>query len=195
MALSMEESNPTKQATQHAHYSNQSVLAEALVNQQYPYLYRLAFSILGDADEADDAVQETILKALAHWKDGLKEPEQRRWLTVLAVNHCRDRLRRQKVRIALVDILGVLHLARTHEASTEEMFARKQDRSTLWQCVQDLDEKHRLPVILRFVHGLSAAEISQALSIQEGTVYSRLHYAIHQLRERLEKAFEEGEAE
>jgi RNA polymerase sigma-70 factor (ECF subfamily) len=55
----------------------------------------------------------------------------------------------------------------------------------LWQAVDDLDDKHRLVVILRYVHDLSTAEIADALDISQGTVHSRLFYARRQLQKWL----------
>ena len=94
MVLSMENSRTKEQP---ARDSEPEVLAEILVEQHYAYLFRLAASILDDPDEADDAVQETILRALAHWQQCPNANERRGWLTILAVNHCRDRLRRRKL--------------------------------------------------------------------------------------------------
>lgn len=192
MALSMEETNTVEKTTKKISSSDSSILAETLVNDHFSYLYRLAASILDDPQEADDAVQETILRALAHWQDGPTGPERRGWLTVLAVNYCRDRLRRRKARQSMVNILQALHLAKPSVLSIEDQVGCNQIHSELWKSVQALDEKHRLPVILKFVHGMSAVEIAESLQISEGTVYSRLHYAIHKLRERLGPAFEEG---
>ena len=92
----------------------------------------------------------------------------------------------------MVNILQALHLAKPGVLSIEDQVGCNQIHSELWKSVQALDEKHRLPVILKFVHGMSAVEIAESLQISEGTVYSRLHYAIHKLRERLGPAFEEG---
>ena len=51
----------------------------------------------------------------------------------------------------------------------------------LWQAVENLGEKHRVPVILHYVHDLTATEIADMLEIREGTVYSRLYYACRKL--------------
>ena len=61
---------------------------------------------------------------------------------------------------------------------------READRQ-LWQAVDALDDKHRLVVILRYVHELSTAEIAAALDISQGTVHSRLFYARQRLQEWL----------
>lgn len=192
MALSMEEPNTLDTSTRS---TSKDSLANELVIKYYAYLYRLAISILLDPQEADDAVQETMLRALAHEEVGMKDVEMRRWLSVIVVNQCRDRLRRAKAHRNLVSLLGVLRLTEQHSPSVEGIAVNNQRHSTLWLSVQKLDESHRLPVILKFVHGMNAQEIAGILHIQEGTVYSRLHYAIHKLRKCLGDAFEEGDLE
>ena len=187
MVLSMENSR-TKEDDPRT--SEPEILAEILVEQHYTYLYRLAASILDDPDEADDAVQETILRALAHWQHIPSASERRGWLAVLAVNHCRDRLRRRKARQAVTNLLQTLHPGAG--TTVEDLVVQNQHHGDIKRAVHSLDEKHRLPVILRFGHGMSASEIAQALRISEGTVYSRLHYAIRKLRQELGPAFEEG---
>jgi RNA polymerase sigma-70 factor (ECF subfamily) len=58
----------------------------------------------------------------------------------------------------------------------------------VWRAVQDLGEKHRLPVILRYYHDLPVAEIAGVLGISEGTVHSRLSIARDRLRGALQPA-------
>ena len=67
----------------------------------------------------------------------------------------------------------------------EDVLAQKEVEAKLVQAVNDLKDKHRLPIILRYTHNLTAAEIAQVLEISEGTVYSRLHYARRELRQKL----------
>jgi RNA polymerase sigma-70 factor (ECF subfamily) len=191
MALIMDEGKKASISPEQIESGDPSILAEFLVEQHYPYLYRLAVSILEDEDEADDAAQETILRALSHWQDSPCREGQRSWLSAIAINHCRDRLRRRRTSQKVVQFLQVLH-SNSKDPSVEELVDRNQSHSNLWETVQSLDEKHRLPVILRFMHGLSAAEIAKLLQINEGTVYSRLHYAMGKLRQSLSRSFEEG---
>lgn len=186
MALSMEKHAAT-QPTPHP-----GDLAETLVSQYFAYLQRLAQSILEDSAEASDAAQETLLRALAHWDDSRERTQLRGWLSLLAINICRDRLRRRKSRNRMQNALQAIQRLNPSAPSVEQLVQRRQSHNELWNAVQELDEKHRLPLILRFVHGLLAPEIAAALGISEGTVYSRLHYAIRKLQERLGPAFREG---
>ena len=67
----------------------------------------------------------------------------------------------------------------------EDALVWNERQRSLKQAVDSLDERHRLPVLLRYVHGLSVPEIAQALDEKEGTIYSRLHYANRKLRDQL----------
>ena len=53
--------------------------------------------------------------------------------------------------------------------------------AALWAAVNDLDEKHRLPVILRYANGYAVREIAAVLQVPEGTIHSRLHHACRKL--------------
>jgi RNA polymerase sigma factor (sigma-70 family) len=83
---------------------------DALVAAHYPYVRRLAFSILDDPHEADDAAQDTFIAACRALDSYRGEANPRTWLTAIAVNKCRGRLRKYKMRQALQLALEVLHL-------------------------------------------------------------------------------------
>ena len=181
---------PTTADSPYTHATAETAPAfERLVREQYPYIRRLALSILDDggpdpAAEAEDAAQETFItayRALAGFRGG---SSLKTWLTAIAVNTCRGRLRKRKLRQALHTTLTVLHRAE-RLASPEEAAAQNEADRMLWQAVDSLDEKHRLPVILRYVHQLTVPEIAVSLGTSEGTVHSRLHYARKTLQDRL----------
>jgi RNA polymerase sigma-70 factor (ECF subfamily) len=157
-------------------------IPELLVREYYAGVFRLARSILDDPDEADDAAQETLLKALAHLRRYQAGTHVKRWLATIAVNVCRDRLRRNKVRYRLKQVLAAFSLAAPPAFSPEEAVIHGESSQQLRHAVAALDEKHRLPILLRYVHGLPVRDIALILGIREGTVHSRLHYAHKKLR-------------
>ncbi len=158
---------------------------EALVSGYYAQLYRLAFSILGDEQEADDAAQESLLHALDNLHRYRPGSSLKNWLYTICVNQCRDTLRRLTSRQRIDQTLYHLGMSDHPGPSPEEAFLKDERLRDLRQAVQSLDEDHRLPLILRYVHGMTAAEIAGALGLREGTVYSRLHYAVRKLQARL----------
>ena len=158
---------------------------EALMQAHYAYIHRLALSILNDAAEADDAAQETFIAASRNLDGFRHQASPRTWLTSIAVNQCRSRLRKRKVRQGLLHTLCNLHLLRPPAENPEVRAVQSEADRQLWRTVDALDDKHRLPVVLRYVHELSVPEIAAVLDLNEGTVHSRLHYARKKLQNAL----------
>jgi RNA polymerase sigma-70 factor (ECF subfamily) len=162
-------------------------LYEALMVDYYNTIYRLTNAILQDSDEADDVTQETFIQAAAHISDYQPGTKLKSWLSKIAVNICRDKHRRWRTHQRLLNALKLLlWQARQISPSPEEAAISGERRRVIRSVIENLDEKHRLPIFLRYVQGMSIAEIAEVLEIQEGTVHSRLHYAHLRLRERLE---------
>ena len=108
------------------------------------------------------------------------------WLSTIAVNNCRDRLRKRKRQQANLAEWEFLESCRHKGFSPEEAAIKSESDSNLWALVNNLGEKHRIPIILRYVHDLPIREIAEILRIREGTVHSRLHYAIRKLQKHIE---------
>lgn len=158
-----------------------------LVGQHYPALYRLALTILDDPDEADDAAQESIIAAARAIDTYQGQASLRTWLFSITINTCRGRLRRKKARQALARTLAGIQSLFSHGHSPEDAAERSQQDAALWSAVDSLDDRHRMVVILRYVHDLPVAEIARVLGIEEGTVHSRLYYARHRLMDQLRR--------
>ena len=164
---------------------DRSLLAEAILDHHYATLHYLAYSILGDADESDDVVQESILEALAKIDRYRPGSNMKAWLSTIVVNFCKDKIRRRKRRQKLNDSLRLLFGSERPRKSPEDKQIGAEAKSTLWSLVNQLDEKHRLPIILRYVHDMSIREVAHILELKEGTVHSRLHYACRNLGRQL----------
>lgn len=156
---------------------------EALVSTHRPAIYRLALSILDDPAEADEATQETFLAALRALPGYRGDAAFSTWLYRIGVNVCRGRLRRGRAWQRLKDAVQAAQRWVVESPPTPEAAAaRRETHAAVGRAVQALGEKHRLPVILRYYHGLSVAEIAQVLEVNEGTVHSRLSIARDRLR-------------
>jgi RNA polymerase sigma-70 factor (ECF subfamily) len=151
-------------------------------------VYRLAVAVLRDVQEAEDITQEVFLRLLRQIHGYRGEAAFDTWLTAITVNACRDRLRRQKLRRALP--LEWLR-GRARQPDTDEAVEQRQWKRSLWEQVDLLDDKYRLPVILFYYEGLPAGEVAQALDLTVSAVYARLNTA----RERLRAVFQEPEVE
>ncbi len=159
---------------------------ERLVNEYQPSVYRLAYTILEDGPEAEEAAQDVFVAALKALGSYRSESSLTTWLYAITVNVCRDRLRARRTRERLAQALKTLaHMDKRHHVSAEEETIRSEGEAAIRKAVNALGEKHRMPVILRYYHACPVDEIAQILGINEGTVCSRLSTARDQLRAQL----------
>lgn len=158
---------------------------ERLVHAHQADVYRLALSILDDPDEAEDAAQEVFVSALRSLDSFRGDSSPRTWLFSITINLCRNRLQRARSRGRLRQILESLF--RRDQPGPESEAVRHEAESELWRAVRALDDRHRIPIILRYYHDLPVAEIAETLSIPVGTVHSRLNHARERLRTRLKE--------
>ena len=153
---------------------------ERLVQTYQREVYRLALSILDDPNEADDATQEVFLSALRALESFRGDAAFKTWLFSITINVCRNRLGHANSRARLQQMLQSLF--RQEQAHPEKEAVQNEADDALWQAIRSLDEKHRIPVILRYYHNLSVADIAEMLGIPGGTVHSRLNHAREKLR-------------
>lgn len=149
--------------------SNRPVDWETLVTDNETRLYRAALAILGDPQEAEDAVQDTFLKFLEKAPADLQSPPA--WLMRVLVNGCKSRLRlRWKQTAPLPDTLPAPGPEERQEV--EELFA--------------LPPEDRAVIHLFYYEGYSTDEIAAMLGQRPGTVRSRLHRARQKLKQLME---------
>jgi RNA polymerase sigma-70 factor (ECF subfamily) len=159
---------------------------EILVRQYETGIFRLALSILGDPAEANEVMQETFLSALRALPSYQEKQSLKAWLYTIALNHSRSHLRKRKMIERLKTTLTSIFRVETQkQTSPEDAVLQNEKEAALWRSLNQLDERHRVVVILRYFHELSVAEISEILSVNEGTIHSRLHTAREKLRDAL----------
>ncbi|MGH2524758.1 MAG: RNA polymerase sigma factor, partial [Anaerolineales bacterium] len=109
------------------------------------------------------------------------------WLYTITLNVCRRRLRQRRAWNRVLNALRAAFQLGGHASTDPEVATIQHEADArLWAAVNALGEKHRLPVILRYYHGLSIAEIARMLKLNEGTVHSRLNTARERLRAALQ---------
>lgn len=156
-------------------------LTEELVAQYYSYIVRLSYSVLRDPAEAEDVAQETFVTALLHIDQCDPNSNLKAWLSTIAMNKSRDILRKRKRIVAFQNMLQSVRTLTEQRTTPEDTAVSNDANSRLWGTVDKLNDKHRLPVILRYVHNLSIREIAEILETKEGTIHSRLFYACKKL--------------
>lgn len=152
------------------------LVLEDLFTSFSPIIRQQVLRATNDPALADDVLQETFLAALVH-RERLDPDRLQGWLMVVARNRMTDVLRRKG---RLGELGGSLSV------SDEESMVV--DRVVLEQALATLEPIQREVVTDVLINGLSSAEVSRRSGIPQGTVRSRLHYAVAELRKRLEGA-------
>jgi RNA polymerase sigma-70 factor (ECF subfamily) len=152
---------------------------ETLVLEYQQAVFRLAWLLLGDADEAEDSAQETFLRAWRHLKRFDPARPLRPWLLSIAANLSRNRLRSAGRYVS-----ALMRAFREEPKPTllEDSNLQRAEADELWRAVRRLDLPDQQIVYLRFFLDLPVSETAEALQIAEGTVKSRLSRALEKLR-------------
>jgi RNA polymerase sigma-70 factor (ECF subfamily) len=161
------------QARQHA---DEQALA-GLVNQYAATLYRVAFSVLRNSADAEDAVQEAFMRVLRH-RERLDEVRDRRvWLIRIVWNIVLDRKRRAKTRPETDDVSELARVLPAGGLSADQRAMAAQHHAHVLQCLEQLPAKERQVLMLSAFEELSSVEIAAVLDITESSVRSRLFRA------------------
>ncbi len=152
----------------------------------------LAASMLRDRTEADDVVEEALLRIHAAGASFRGERGLRTWVLRIAANLCRDRLRRRKFTAPLPnpeheDPFAAAGLTFDPSAAMDEAIDGKVLMTALERAIAALPEDQREAVVMRHRLGLSYAEMTGMLGVPEGTVKSRLARALGALRQAMEE--------
>jgi len=147
-----------------------------LLELHHQQVYRTAYALVADADEAADITQETFLKAWRSLSGFRGDATFSTWLTRLALNTARDHLRRRRARAVVTLFRG------TPQRAGDDPAGAVADRDELRRALGQLSAQGREVVALRYGRDLSLAEIAALLDCPEGTVKSRLHGALTRLR-------------
>jgi|LFRM01.2.fsa_nt_gb RNA polymerase sigma-70 factor (ECF subfamily) len=148
-----------------------------LMEQYGNRLLRFCYLNMGDVQLAEDAVQETFIKAYSKYHTFRGDCSEISWLCAVAINCCRD-IRRS----AWFRHESGRSLEELPEAG--EQFTPPDD--TLIREVMNLPRKYREVILLHYYQGISLREIAQTQSISESTLSTRLKRAREKLRNKLE---------
>lgn len=158
-----------------------------LVHQYETGVFRLALSIVGDAAEAHEITQDVFIAALRSLPSYQEQKSFKAWLYTITLNQSRSRLRKRQTLERLKNTLtSIFRVELQKQAAPEEKVIQDEKEAVLWNCLNRLDERLRVVIVLRYFHELSTSEIAEVLSIREGTVHSRLHNARERLRSALQ---------
>lgn len=166
-----------------------------LVQLWYKRIYNFSYKFFFDHDMAMEVSQKTFISMHKNM-EGLQEVTRfRSWLYTIAVNYCREELRKKKTRrsVSLHDLRpGEGEESYRWEASSsrsenpEKQLRQSELSDLLQQCLMDLSDEQREVVIMKEYEGLKFREIAEALQISENTVKSRMYYGLDGLKKILE---------
>jgi RNA polymerase sigma-70 factor (ECF subfamily) len=171
----MEESE--KIWVQEARTGDQASFAQLVEAYQKP-VYNLAYRMLGSPAEAEDAAQETFIRAYTrlHTYDPTRKFSS--WLLAIASHHCIDVLRRRRMNLtSMEDLPPMIELSMPTSTQPEQVVVRDQEADAVQQLLRMLPAAYRTPVVLRYWYDMSYREIAEMMGVTESTIKTRLHRA------------------
>jgi RNA polymerase sigma-70 factor (ECF subfamily) len=155
-----------------------------LVDAYQKHVYNLCYRMLGEPESAEDAAQETFLRAYQHLHRYDRKRPFATWLLSIAAHYCIDRLRRRKFSITSIDEnddeSGV-ELPDLDAPSPESEMIHSEQREQMQGLLKRLDSVDRAAIVLRYWSDCSEAEIAETLNLTVSAVKSRLHRARREL--------------
>lgn len=155
-------------------FSRRRELFEKCVVEHADSLYRVAFRLVGNRDQAEELVQETCLNAWNNIDSLRDETKIRSWIFSILRNQYRKILRNQPPKA--LDIAVNEPLAKTDDPTLDF------DQQKLQTAIEKLDENFRLPLLLVVMEGCSVQETAAILQLPKGTVLSRLYRARQKMK-------------
>ena len=155
-------------------------------------IYALAYRVIGREEDARDVCQETFLRAFRALGGFRGQAKFSSWLYRIAMNLCRDWVRRQRRTpvVQLPEDVDVIELAASREPTEpiEELVARRDLTRVVEKAMARLPEEQRTAIILKEYHGLTFQEIADLVGCPLSTVKTRLYQGLTVLRRQLDRA-------
>lgn len=145
-----------------------------LVDKYSPLIFRISYCILCNSADAEDAVQETLLRYITKAPDFNDEEHRKAWLIKVAANISKNmlmfRLRRETLNIEDIENIGI-----------------EQNDYEIFELIMNLPAKHKIVLTLYYVEGYKSKEIAEIIGISEEAVRKRLQKGRELLKKEMEK--------
>ncbi len=151
--------------------------AERLLNAYGNALLRLAYAYVHNADDAEEILQDTLLRFLQAQPETENTAHEKAWLMKTAANLSKNRIDYNRLR-------------KTDELKEELAEEEREDLSFVWEAVKALPVKYRVVIHLFYQEGYTTGEIASVLHRKEATVRSQLDRGREKLREILKEAYD-----
>jgi RNA polymerase sigma-70 factor (ECF subfamily) len=155
----------------------------ALVERHSVFVFRLAFRITGNPQDAEDVVQESFLRAYRELRSFDQRSGFRTWLYRIAANYALDLLRARERRSGNPEPLMTLPC---RAPTPERMALSGEIRGMLQNAMEELSHSERVAFVLRHFEGMGIEEVSRALGCQAGAAKHSVFRAVQKLRRALE---------
>jgi len=146
-------------------------------------VFTIAFHYSGDEATARDVTQQVFLKLFTSIKQFREDSLFTTWLYRIVANACADEHRKRRRFVPFSPEIEVKHMV--GKGSQEESYHRREVADSVRGAIGELTPKLRLPILLKYVEGLSYDEIADALGLSIGTVSSRLNRGHKMLARKL----------
>jgi RNA polymerase sigma-70 factor (ECF subfamily) len=166
---------------------------EELVQLFKDKIFHLAYRMLGNRQEAEDAVQETFLRVYLNLNRYDETQKFSTWIFRIGTNLCIDRLRKKKPNYSLDAELPEgeggdwYAMLASEEASPEEQVIVSETQQHIRHSIEAMPDKYKAVVVLRYLQDMSLQEIGEVLDMPVTTIKTRLHRGREFLRQQLEK--------
>ena len=173
---------------------------EPLVRRHERRVFRVTLAILGNVEDAEEAMQDAFIKAFRHLSQFRRESRFTTWLTRIAVNEALQKRQARRDHVSLDDSRGVddqseeRFMPRRFEswrADPEKLYGKQELRRLIERAIQSLPTIYREALVLRDVEEMSAAEAAEAIGITVPALKSRLLRARLMMREALAASLEQ----
>jgi len=158
---------------------------EAIVERYTPLLYSLAYRMLGQGEEAEDAVQEILEKAFRSLPRFRISNRFFPWLYTIGLNHLRSaerrRKRRSRLKILNADPQRVLESVASEQGNPVRQSELQEGEKLAQKALDGLRVEYREVFVLKAIQGFSVQEVAEMMRIPEGTVKTHLHRARKQM--------------
>jgi len=169
-----------------ARAGDQAAFGRLVVAYQTP-VYNLAYRMLGNSVEAEDAAQEAFLRAYTHLRSYDPQRPFRSWLLSIASHYCIDRLRRRRITwLSLEDEAARPYQLAGDSPNPEAVVSQQEREGQIQQKLATLSPTDRAAITLRYWYDYSYEEIAEVLSLTVSAVKSRLHRARRALAKTME---------
>jgi RNA polymerase sigma-70 factor, ECF subfamily len=166
-----------------ARRGDQAAFSRLVEAYQRP-VYNLCYRMLSNAPEAEDAAQETFVRMYTKLHTYQPDRKLSSWVLSIASHYCIDRLRRRRGQWLSLDEESMATTLPSKNRGPEDLALRAESRDEVQRLVDMLPAAYRVPLILRYWHDLSYAEIAEVMGLTVQAVKSRLHRARLQVIEK-----------